>query len=189
VLADWLDEHGEYQAADFTRRTRMSREGDLDVAIRQVPCPEVALLGCEFVEHAALQVEPKLVSHLAAVRRFFEGDPSRQRWELARRELDACFPPPMVWHNFYGWVDNRVGPGKLEDAVRGLIAALGAVEPGRETDIAGAQVAVTSCARSVRSSGRFESRSSRDEKELQWQIKQTRRLLSELAARAECTSP
>lgn len=182
VLADLLSDQGDQELADFALRTRTTREGDLDLAIRVLPCPEVVELGCTFVEHimtgkGTTHRHAWLLAKLALVRRLLRREASADQFAAAHRGLADYQSQGTPWR------DER----HLDGAARALAVAVQnafklARQLSRETaesaDAAG--LAVASVARSLRRHLRDWRRVGEVRKELESQIKGTRRLLEEL---------
>lgn len=173
VLVDWLCDVGDYDEANFIRRTSASRAGDLNIAIRQVPAPQVVQLGCDFIEHCVDSTQTSLYSLLGRVRRLLHRGGSAERYTAAACVLDEFRTMERDWYEAFRLrrIDEAVQC--LRDAV--IIAALPGDAPRA------AAIAVTSTARSLRGTifGGFRAKKQPDQ--LAWQIKRTRLLLGQLA--------
>jgi hypothetical protein len=180
VLVDLLCDEGDFEEADFIRHTRTTREGTLDLAIRQLPCPEVVELGCEFVEHAAGDASAGLHSQLARVRRLLRREATAEQFAAACRGLAGFSTQRRAWYDQPLEV--------LDEAVQTLAAAVQAVAPGAQmrhsatASRRAAGVAVTATARSLRDFLQRQYRIKAKPRELDWQIKRTRQLLAQQAA-------
>jgi len=170
ILADLLTEQGDCEEADFIRHTRSTRDGDLDVAIRQLPCPEVVELGCAFIEHVANGAHAPLFSLLARVRRLLRRKASAEQIAAACRGLAEYSTIRRSWY--------EAPLILLDDAVHNLASALRAASTGPAARDAG--IAVTAAARSSREVLQQEYRVKKKPIELEWQIRRTRQFLGEL---------
>jgi hypothetical protein len=174
VLVDLLSELGDFDEADFLRRSSTSRAGDLDVALRQIGCPEVVLLGCDFVERGAGQEQAGLRSLLDRVRRLLKRGGPAEQFASAGCSLAKYRSAERHWYD-------TAPLAEVDEAAHALAAAVAAAAPQSESRQAAA-VAITSTARHVREAVLAQSRVKRKPGELNWQIKQTRELLGRLAA-------
>jgi hypothetical protein len=173
VLVDLLSEQGDYAQADFLRRHSTSRAGDLDVALRQIGCPEVVLLGCDFVERGAEQEQAGLRSLLDRVRRLLKRGGPAEQFASAACSLAKYRSAERYWYD-------AAPLAEVDEAVHALAAAVAAAAPQSESRKAAA-VAVTSTARHVREAVLTQFGVKKKPGELNWQIKQTRELLGRLA--------
>jgi hypothetical protein len=168
VLADLLEEQGADSLACFARRTKDSREGDLDLALRVVAPRGAILLACDFLDHACglnggRQKYSSLLGQISAIRLRMHLGFDAKFCQATRMELATM---QHRWRN----------TDDLDEAVHLLGRAMGAVsrkdEPNEELS-----VAVSAIARSLRQlRGRVSAvkQVKRQRHELEWQIKCTR---------------
>jgi hypothetical protein len=172
VLVDWLSDLGDIEEANFIRRASASRAGDLDVAIRQIPCPHVVELGVDFLEHCADWTQAGLQSLLERIRRMLKRGGSAEQFAAASRSLAEYHSAKRDWY----YVELEA----LDDAVHSLSAAVEAAGAERDCPRAAA-VAVTATARLIRAPNLAGLRGKKRPNQLNWQIKRTRELLGQLA--------
>jgi hypothetical protein len=173
VLVDLLSDQGDFDEADFLHRSSTTRAGDLDVALRQIGCPEVVLLGCDLVEHCANGEQAGLRSLLDRVRRLLKRGGPAEQFASAACSLAKYRSVERYWYD-------AAPLAEVDEAVHALAAAVAAAAPQSESHKSAA-VAVTSTARHVREAVLAEFSVKKKPGELNWQIKQTRELLSRLA--------
>jgi hypothetical protein len=173
ILVDWLCDVGDEEEANFIRRASSSRAGDLYVAIRQIPCPHVVELGCDFIEHCVDRKQTSLYSLLGRVRRLLKRGGPPQQTAAAVRSLAEYKSMERYWYDAAGFY-------APDDAVHSFANAFAAVVQPTDSPRAAA-VAVTATSRLLRGAnlGGVWAKKQRDQ--LGWQIKRTRELLGQLA--------
>jgi len=175
VLADLLSESGDDELADFARiGRRINREGDLDLAVRILPCPEAIALGSAMLDRGmtgkgTIRRHAWLLARLARIRRLVRKNAKPEHLAAEGRALaDYQVVTSAGRDDHY-----------LQEAARSLGLALEHVETQSAVGLA-----VTSLARSVRShrrSGYLE--------ELEWQVQRTQLLLAKLIAAEQVELP
>jgi hypothetical protein len=187
VLADLLEEQGAIAVADFARRTRVSREGDLDLALRVVEPREALLLACDYLDHACglSGGRPKygwLLAQISGFRQRLHGGVDGAYCRAVRLRLSGFRIQPR-WDRI---VDH------LDEAVHVLGRAVGAMFPDdeRPDEVSIAVSAVARSLRQFRGRGNLDKQPKRQRQELEWQIKRTRQAIEErLEGRSGAVAP